>query len=147
MSKVIEIAKSQIGVCENPKGSNSGKEVNEYLKSVGINFPAPWCMAFVYWCFKQAGIVGLAKTGGVLDQWNKCKQYQIVNQPPQPGDILIMDFGKGLGHTAIVESYKDGVIKTIEGNSNNEKGREGFIVCQHERFANNPKIKGYLRIV
>jgi len=36
-----------LGTVEKPKGSNWGKEVQEMLKSVGINFPAPWCAAYV----------------------------------------------------------------------------------------------------
>ena len=33
---IIEIARTQIGVQEKPKGTNKGKEVEQYLASVGI---------------------------------------------------------------------------------------------------------------
>ena len=57
---------TQIGKSENPLGSNWGVPVKDYLKSVGIDFPASWCMAFVYWCFEQNanGKNPLIKTGG-----------------------------------------------------------------------------------
>ena len=55
-----------------------------------------------------------------------------------------MDFGKGLGHTGIVESTTASHINTIEGNASDANGgREGYIVTRKSR----PKtsIKGYLR--
>ena len=46
--KALAVAVSQIGVEETPRGSNWGVPVKDYLISVGINFPASWCMAFIY---------------------------------------------------------------------------------------------------
>src|SRR5699024_3448703 len=99
---IIEIARTQLGVQETPKGSNKGKDVEKYLRSVGIIFPAPWCMAFVYWVvdqycaqYKRPNL--LFKTGGVLNQLNMRRGLIVTN--PQPGDIFIIDFGKGAGHT------------------------------------------------
>lgn len=138
--KLLEIAQSQIGVQEEPKGSNWGKDVKKYLNSVGINFPASWCMAFVYWCFKEAGLPAI-KTGGVLAAWNKGKQYRVLT--PQPGDVFIMDYGKGLGHTGIIERVVGEDLHTIEGNTNDTGSREGYEVCRRVRHFK--KIKGYLR--
>jgi len=139
----LEVAKTQIGKCENPLGSNWGTPVKDYLKSVGINFPASWCMAFVYWCYNQNGLTPLIKSGGVLHCWNNAdKKYRVVGEP-QLGDIFIMDFGKGLGHTGIVEKVDANFIYTIEGNSNTNGSREGTTVVRHVRDIK--KIKGYLR--
>ena len=49
--KALAVAVSQIGVEETPRGSNWGVPVKDYLIPVGINFPASWCMAFIYWCY------------------------------------------------------------------------------------------------
>lgn len=141
----LKVATTQIGKCENPLGSNWGTPVKDYLASVGINFPASWCMAFVYWCFEQAnkGINPLIKTGGVLNHWNKAdKSYRVVGEP-QSGDIFIMDFGKGLGHTGIVESVDGKYVHTIEGNSNSDGSREGIKVVRHIRLISS--FKGFLR--
>lgn len=139
----LEVAKTQIGKAENPLGSNWGTPVKDYLKSVGINFPASWCMAFVYWCFNQNGINPLIKSGGVLHCWNNAdKKHRVVGEP-QLGDIFIMDFGKGLGHTGIVEKVDANFIYTIEGNTNDSGSREGIMVCRKQRP--KTKIKGYLR--
>lgn len=142
--KALGTAATQIGKCENPLGSNWGTPVKDYLKAVGINFPASWCMAFVYWCFDQVaeGKNPLIKTGGVLHAWNTAdKQFRVTDC--QAGDIFIMDFGKGLGHTGIVEKVDENFIYTIEGNTNDTGSREGIMVCRKQRP--KTKIKGYLR--
>ena len=141
--KALAIAKTQLGQQEKPLGSNWGVPVRDYLASVGITFPASWCMAFVYWCFKQIeDAPPLIKTGGVLRAWNEAdKKYRVTD--PQPGDIFIMDFGKGLGHTGIVEKTDQTFIYTIEGNSNDSGSREGIEVTRKQRP--KTKIKGYLR--
>lgn len=143
--KALEIAKTQLGQHEDPLGSNWGHPVRDYLASVGITFPAAWCMSFVYWCFKQAQPVNeLVKSGGVLYVWNHAdKKYRVTD--PQPGDVFIMDYGKGLGHTGFVERVDDTFIYTVEGNSNDSGSREGIEVTRKQRPRNNKKLKGYLR--
>jgi hypothetical protein len=145
--KALEIAITQIGVEEDPGHNNSGEKVNAYLKSVGLGPGYSWCMAMVYWCFneaaKQLAVKNpLVKTGGVLRQWNESKlNYGHVQ--PMPGDVFIMDYGKGLGHTGFVEKVEGIWIYTIEGNTNDEGSREGYEVCRRRRSVD--KIKGYLR--
>lgn len=144
----LQTAILQIGVEEIPRGSNWGpdktKGVPAYLKSVGISFPASWCMAFVYWCVKQAMPVNpLVRTGGVLRQWNEIDpKYKF--KTPLPGDIFIMDYGKGLGHTGFVESVEGSKIHTIEGNTNDTGSREGYEVCRRVREIG--ACKGFIRV-
>ncbi len=52
--KVQQIYTSQIGVRENR--SNSGPQIEKYLKYVHLSKGNPWCAAFVCWVFGQAGI-------------------------------------------------------------------------------------------
>lgn len=131
--KAIEVAITQLDKQEMPRGSNWGPHVKKYLNSVGINFPASWCAAFVYWCFSQAGPNNLFKTGGVLNMWNHTdKEHRSTT--PQPGDIFIQDHGHGLGHTGIVEHVAGEYIDTIEGNTNDTGSREGYEVCRKRRL-------------
>jgi hypothetical protein len=144
--KALEIAITQIGVQEHPKGSNWGKPVEDYLASVRINFPASWCMAFVYWCFNEAANQLKAKnflvqTGGVLYAWEHSNSHHV--ETPISGDIMIIDFGKGVGHTGIVERVEGSIIHTIEGNTNDTGSREGYEVIRKTRELK--KIKGFLR--
>lgn len=147
--KALEIAVKQLGVHEDAAHTNHGPQVEKYLASVDLPPGNSWCMAFVYWNFEQAAeAMGrqnpLLKTGGVLLQWQKRKdQFRALT--PQPGDIFIMDFGKGLGHTGIVEKVDDDLVYTVEGNSNDEGSREGYEVCR--RVRPRGKIAGYLRFV
>lgn len=145
MNKIIEVAITQIGKQEIPKGSNWGVDVQKYLASVGINFPASWCMSFVFWCANAAYGTSnvLLKTGGVLNQWNKIpSQYKFTT--PEPGDIFIQDHGHGLGHTGIIERIENGILHTIEGNTNDTGSREGYEVCRKERDASH--CVGFIRI-
>lgn len=147
--KALEIAISQIGKEEVPRGSNWGEPVKSYLASVGINFPASWCMAFMYWCFQQAAkslgiVIPLLKTGGVLNAWEHAPAMFKVTDP-QPGDIFIQDHGHGLGHTGIVERIEGDTVHTIEGNTNDTGSREGYEVCR--RVRSKSSIIGYLRYV
>lgn len=146
--KVIEVATKEIGKEEIPRGSNWGINVQKYLDSVGINFPASWCAAFVHWCFDEACKEllipnPLFRSAGVLNMWNHTDVSHRVTVP-QPGDIFIMDFGHGLGHTGLVKSSDGITIHTIEGNSNDTGSREGYEVCERVRLIS--KCKGFIRV-
>lgn len=134
----LQVAVSQLGVCEEPKGSNSGKMVGQYLAAVGLKPGQPWCMAFVYWCFLQVSTKAnpVPKTGGVLDCWNrtptnrKLFAREIAARPEliEPGDQIILRHSAGTGHTGIVERVEGNMVHTIEGNTNQDGSREGFEV-------------------
>lgn len=138
--KVVAVAQSQLGVSEQPPGSNKGPQVDQYLAAVGIHQPAAWCAAFAVWCHKQAG-VSIPATGGVLDLWNKSPDNRV--KTPQPGDLFIQDHGKGTGHTGFIESVNGDTLTTIEGNTNDDGSREGYEVARRTRSA--AKMKGFLR--
>ena len=145
LEAVLTRAASQVGVLEKPKNSNSGPEVDEYLKRAGvpIDLPAqkkPWCCAFVYWCFDQAAHDAhranpMVRTAGCLDHWTRAESRRArrveaaraVDDPGliAPGMIFIMDFGGGQGHTGLVERVSGGFLHTIEGNTDASRTREG----------------------
>jgi hypothetical protein len=150
----LKVAQSQVGEMEKPLGSNWGQPVETYLASVGIEEPASWCMAFQFWCFGQAaaemGIENpLTKTGGVVHAWTVAYPYhKSINIPgfkPEVGDIFIMDFGNGSGHTGIVEIVNaDGSLGTIEGNTDITGSPNGIGVFRRARHF-VPPIVGFLR--
>jgi cell wall-associated NlpC family hydrolase len=128
--KALQVAISQIGVMEQPAGSNKGPEVSLYLATVGLDPGFYWCMAFVYWCYneaaKQLGRKNpLVKTAGCQDHWNRTEAKKVLRDQAianpgliKPGSIFIIKTGKTSGHTGIVEKVEGGFIHTIEGNSN-----------------------------
>lgn len=144
--RALDIAISQLGVTEQPKGSNKGKEVERYLASVGLKGGYAWCQAFVFWCFEQAGKSldapnPVVRSAGVLDCWNRTangkKLLKVdLEQRPEliyPGSQFIMKFGNGTGHTGIIERMEGFIAHTIEGNTNDEGSREGYEVCRKIR--------------
>jgi lysozyme family protein len=150
LKKVIDVARSEIGVTEDPPGSNRGTKVEAYLASVGLGGGHPWCAAFVYWCFEQAAKeLGIdnpcIKTAGVLDHWSSARKQGIrcithiqASHDPlmvQPGMIFVIDTGDpgGAGHTGLVERVDGGKLVTIEGNTNNKGGREGIGVFRRNK--------------
>lgn len=145
--QLIVQAKSQVNVQEWPLKNNKGPGVKKYLNSVGLGEGYAWCMAFVYWCVQEVcqdyGVSNsLKKTGGVLDQWNSREKLRVTT--PQPGDVFIMDFGRGMGHTGIVVEVNGDSIRTIEGNTNDEASREGYIVAEKTRKMSSIN-KGFIR--
>lgn len=135
----VDLARSQIGVTENPKGSNWGPVVAEYLKSVGIHSPAPWCAAFVYWVFQRTlGAKNpLPKTGytPLILRWAKEQKRIIPIAQCQPGDLVLFYYPhlKRVGHVGIVALAKPDHVWTIEGNTNDDGTREGWKVCRRKR--------------
>jgi hypothetical protein len=121
--------------------NNDGKEVEEFLKFVGLPKGNAWCMSFVYWAFFKAS-VDLAlnnpvpKTGGVLECLRQVKEKKlatIIYNDPQEGDQGIMDFGGGKGHTFMIRKRVDGEVRTIEGNTNDGGSRDGDGVYERQR--------------
>ena len=154
--KALETAITQIGVVEAPGHTNRGKDVEKYLASVGLGPGLPWCMAFVYWCYNQASIESgvasfLIRTGGVMHQWNEQQPTKKINVSAaiknpaiiKPGAVFIMDFGKGTGHTGLVEKIVGDLVHTIEGNTNDEGSREGYEGCRRTRKLS--AIKGFIQ--
>lgn len=72
--------------------------------------------------------------------WNTMPMYR--TQAPVPGDIMIMQFAHGLGHTGIVENVGHTTVTCIEGNTNDDGSREGYEVARRIRTKNS--ILGFL---
>lgn len=143
---IIE-AGNQLGVTE-ATGHNDGPAVETFLKAVGLGKGNPWCMAFVYWCAKQAAIkLGLInplkETGGVLDEWQSGRGVHLTE--PEEGCIFILRESTGGYHTGIVTGVlPDGSMHTIEGNTNNNGSREGTSVLRKTRYQS--EMVGYIRL-
>ena len=157
--KALAKAITQIGVREDPVGSNRGPKVEEYLGSVGLGGGYFWCMAFVYWCFKQACANPpvanpFPKTAGCIDAWNLTAQYRVtkakaVADPSLivPGSVFILDYGGGNGHTGFVMESVGGALRTVEGNTNNDGSNNGIGVFElNRRNIMDRNLKGFIII-
>lgn len=142
LAKVLQIAAGEEAkkIREIPPNSNRGPAVEAYLARAGVGPGLSWCCAFVYWCFDEAAkALGrpnpMVRTAGCLDHWNRAPgngakrilAADAVHNPEllAPGMIFIMDHGRGLGHTGLIEQVGGGIVTTIEGNTDASMTREG----------------------
>ncbi len=146
LARVLEFATGEIGVCEEPPGSNRGKRIGEYQRAVGIDPGEPWCVAFVYFCFAGAALAlktknpldtGDCRTGSVLDLWNRARRApntrfvvreDALDDPAKlvPGMVFVISTGGGHGHVGFVTKVNGNRLETIEGNTNDGGSREGI---------------------
>jgi len=153
--KTAEIARSQIGVEEHPRGSNSGPEVDDYLKSVHLPPGNSWCAAFVSWCVQKAtaaiggdgGPPQFRGSGSALGLL-QANPHLIVDEPADEACYVFVheDSDHVHGHTGFVTGPlgDDGAYPTTEGNTNEGGSREGYGVFARSRRP--AEIKAYLRI-
>jgi hypothetical protein len=155
--EVINIAKKEMVKGGNYKevwGSNDGPQVREYLKSVGINFPASWCAAFVFYCCDQAcsaqGLKNPLPVTGycpTLAEWGI--ENNIVVQDPEPGDIFILkDSGSPpYFHTGIITGINQSYFNTIEGNTDGSGSSNGQGIYQRTRSYNNVIFLRWVKLI
>lgn len=131
---LVAIAQSQVG--------NEGGET--YWRWYGFESRVDWCAIFVSWCADQAGMMetGSLPRYAVCDdgiRWfiKKGKWYNRKIEPKE-GMIIFFDWDDdGVSeHTGIVEKCENGIVYTIEGNSQD--------VCRKKWYAAGDRtIMGY----
>jgi peptidoglycan hydrolase-like protein with peptidoglycan-binding domain len=145
LKEVLNVASGEIGVREDPPGSNRGDKVEQYQASVGVDPGEPWCAGFVYWCFTKAGAnLGVVnpmkekkcRTGSVVDLWDRANAngVKIVTHDAafadpslvEPGMVFVITMTSGHGHTGLVARVVGNGLETIEGNTNDGGSREGI---------------------
>jgi hypothetical protein len=105
---------------------------------------AAWCAMFVSWCAEQAGISEKvfyqhAYTPYGLN-WYSDRDLTYSREAvekgeyvPRPGDVIYFrapGVNRTVNHVGIVMQYKDGIIYTIEGNTNTgDNSTDGGQVC------------------
>jgi len=126
-AKAVEIAMAEIGVKEDPPGSNRGTRIDEYLFPLGLR-GVPWCAAFASWCDRQAG-GSMHYVASVAMLWSDAKRLgnaRPANEDPEIGWLAIFARAGqdprigGEGHTGRVISFGPRTVSTIDGNHNNE---------------------------
>ncbi len=139
--QIIDRAKSQIGVCENPPNSNNVIYNTWYYGHPVSGASYPWCAVFISWLFKaeQSLCIKTASCVQMLEWFEK--RGQIV-KTPQAGDIVFFKYStnnRRTNHVGLVVSYDGKVVNTIEGNtSSSSKGSQdnGGMVAQRNRYSN-----------
>ena len=140
---------------------NNKVKYNKWYYGKEVNGPDyPWCMAFVQWCYDQAGLQLLVKTAGcgtLLDKYLAEDPSKVVylryeghsnkNGTPKPGDLIIFSFKKVHDHVGIVEKVNGDTYTTIEGNTTDGSGSDwnGGVVARKTRYKKD--VCAFLRVV
>jgi hypothetical protein len=129
--RALAAAQAEVGVAEQPPGSNDGPRIAEYRTATAGSGVGPWCAYFTSWAAAQAG-APLGEVGqgfGSVEAvyaWAQRTGRAMPAGPgviPSPGDLIVW----GGRHIGIVESVDpDGSIHTIEGNSSNAVSRRTY---------------------
>jgi len=127
----LAAAQGQVGVTEQPPGSNDSPQIAQYRTATAGSGVGPWCAYFVSWAAAQAGTpLGEAGQGfgsvSALYDWAQRTGRATpagTGVRPNAGDLIVW----GGEHVGIVESVDpDGSIHTIEGNSSNAVTRRTY---------------------
>lgn len=117
---VVKWATGELGVHEDPPGSNTGQRVRYYQSHTWLPGTRwPWCAAFADTAWEVGGGYKLPwPSAGAHDLGNRAHAHgwTVPVSKLIPGDLL--DWNVGSGHLSIFLSYDKarGVIKSIDGN-------------------------------
>lgn len=128
------------------------------MDSVGFKDGYPWCALFceLVWveaykdfCPELLPVLAKEFSAGTIKTFRNFKKLGWTSEVPEEGDIVIWQSykngkGKTTGHAAIVMAVNGRTISTIEGNTNDKGGREGYIVAKKTRkinFTNNNGLR------
>lgn len=131
VQKILDLARSQIGVKESPANSNRQK----YGEWYGMN-GEPWCDMFISWLGDQVGQTDIGKFAYCPYHVNhfKSKGLWIGRVRPEPGDIVFFANGGVACHVGIVESVQSSTSFTsIEGNTSATSNDNGGAVMRRSR--------------
>jgi hypothetical protein len=125
----LAAAEAEVGVTEQPPGSNDSPRIAQFRQATAGAGVGPWCAYFVSWAARQAGApIGDQGQGfgRVDDVWSWAQRsgraMPAATAQPQPGDLIVWD-----EHIGIVESVDaDGAIHTVEGNSSDAVSRRSY---------------------
>jgi hypothetical protein len=124
---LLAAAQKEVGVAEQPPGSNDSPRIAQYRQATAGSGVGPWCAYFASWAAREAGIPlgdqgqGFGLVDAVYAWAQKTGRANPADsgQAPRPGDLIVWD-----EHIGIVESVlPDGRVQTIEGNSSDQVAR------------------------
>lgn len=153
-STIVTIASSYVGIEEIP--GNKGFKDAEFeakMKACGFDPGDSWCVLFCELVWKEAykkfnaqdtiQIIDKLFSDSALQTRNNFRENKkfVIDTIPEIGSIVIwQNISEGkvqwTGHAAIVKEIYPEHIMTIEGNTNDKGGREGYIVAIRSRKLN-----------
>jgi hypothetical protein len=123
---IVNLVRGEVGVAEQPPGSNDAPRIAQYRQATAGSGVGPWCAYFTSWAAREAGVPlgdngqGFGRVDDVYAWAQRAgKAIPAGSGTPQPGDLIVWD-----EHIGVVESVlPDGRVQTIEGNSSDQVSR------------------------
>lgn len=136
--KILDIARDQLGIKENPPNSNRCKFNTAYYGQEVSGSAYPWCAVFVWWCFRESGASELFYGGKKTASCSTLLGFhkaQAVRGNYLPGDIIFFNFDgkKNTQHVGICEGWDGRYITTIDGNTAPTNEANGGAVMRRKR--------------
>lgn len=135
----LNFALANIGVCEDPPGSNRGPEIDAWAREFGSPVGSFWCALAVAKARRVGGLWVPAKNAGSCDEWlHQATLAAIVTATPEPGAAVLYTNGKRIEggrydgqldavHMGIILRARP-VLFSIEGNTTLGKyDRNGYV--------------------
>ena len=141
IDKLELVLTGRLGDKEQPPDSNNTVYTRDY-GAIG----APWCVIYLWWCFREAGLsacfYGGQKTAscGQLLTWARDNHEIVPISAVQRGDVVLLSFSGSSApeHCGWVTDASNGTILTIEGNTSASGSQDnGGIVMRKTRKARN----------
>ncbi len=153
---LINLALSQVGLREDPSGSNSGPQIDKFTGGR----PEFWCAHFIAWLFRtigrplpgdrvpHPGAGGENPRAGVTSTEQMAKdtgKWLSPDSEPMPGDVVFYAT-RGAGdtvvgrHIGLVVATTDSTIETVEGNYSD-------MVARVSTPKTSSRITGYGRFI
>ena len=126
----LKVAQTQLGVHE--AGTNTGKEVDEYLAAAKVGPGNPWCASFVTWALEKAGHKMDGTGWAAVQTWVRNAEagnndLKVISaEEARPGDIVTYDWGHDSdfgadGHIGFLASdVQGGKFTALEGNNQDQ---------------------------
>lgn len=126
---LVKIAQGELGLREKT-GRNDGERIAEFLITVGLKKPEPWCAAFISWVFAEAGF-DQPRSGWSPDLFPVSR----LARSALPGNVIGIYFPekKRIAHVGLIEKEDGDWLVSLEGNTNLTGSREGDGVYRKRR--------------
>jgi len=140
--KLLSVAAAELGTSESPPNSNRVKYNTAFYGREVSGSAYPWCCAFVWWCFTEAGAPELFYGGGKTAGCTTLMTYhknagQFITSGYRPGDLVLYNWSGNSSiaeHIGIVETIIDSrTLTAIEGNTSVASNDNGGNVMRRRR--------------
>lgn len=141
-NQVLALAKKQLGVKENPAGSNIVKYNTAYYGKTVSGSAYPWCCVFIWWLFDQLKanslFFGGKKTASCTTLMDYAKKNGLfVTKDYKPGDLIFFNWDGAksyANHIGICIEVSGGAVICIEGNTSLTNQDNGGNVMERKRY-------------